>query len=49
MVGETIALKATVEPILIRPMMAAMILQKPIERIGSAVRLLTCKTDLEDE
>lgn len=36
MVRETIALKATVEPILIRPMSAVMVAQKMTERRGSA-------------
>ena len=41
MVSETMALKATVEPMLMRPMIAEMIAQKPMDRRGSALRLST--------
>ena len=41
MVSETMALKATVEPMLMRPMIAETTAQKPMDRRGSAVRLST--------
>ena len=40
-VTETMALKATVEPTLIRPMSAVITVQKPTERRGIAEDLLT--------
>lgn len=41
MVSEMMALKATVEPILMRPMIAETTAQKVMDRRGSAVRLST--------
>ena len=41
MISETMALKAAVEPMLMRPITAEMKVQKKIDRSGSAVRLST--------
>ena len=40
--SETMALNATVEPMLMSPMIAATMVQKLMDRRGSAVRLSTC-------